>query len=154
MANKAKQRVEVRPRERIDIKQIDPIKEYLDHQVHWDCGNLEMGVAQSVKHNLATKTFKITLAFVLNCGTSRIADYRYDFLFEVDDLNEFQFQKRDGPVFSMQFIERMVCTAYSTLRGILYCQFSGTRMSGFMLPVLHAREILKSKIGDQIQSFS
>lgn len=131
---------------KIHLRRIIPVKEYLDNQFYLQDKEFEMGIAQSTKHNLEKKSFKLSIAVTFHCDAVLIADYVYDFVFEVENFEEFQIKQEDKWVFPSQLIGTLIGISYSTIRGILYGKFSDSKLNGFILPVVDPNEILKSKI--------
>lgn len=132
--------------EKIHLVRILPSKEYFDHQYALADKELRLSVAQSTKHNLDKKSFKISLSVFLEYEGQKIADYLYDFIFHVENLDEYVREKNDKPLFSGTLISTLLTIAYSTLRGVFYTKLADTPLKDFILPVVNPNELLRSKI--------
>jgi len=134
--------------EKIHLVRILPSREYFDYQYALADKELRLSVAQSTKHNLDKKSFKISLSVLLEYEGQKIADYLYDFIFQVENLEEYIREKDDKPLFSGTLISTLLTIAYSTLRGILHAKLADTQLKDFILPVINPNELLKSKMKD------
>lgn len=132
--------------EKIHLIRIQPSKEYFDYQFAMADKDFKLSVAQSTKHNLDKKSFKISLAIFLEYEGQKFADYLYDFIFQVENIEEYIRDKDDKPLFSGNLISTLLAIAYSTLRGILHTKLADTPLKDFILPVINPNELLKSKI--------
>ncbi|MFC6100305.1 hypothetical protein [Olivibacter domesticus] len=132
--------------EKIHLVRILPSKEYFDHQYALADKELKLSIAQSTKHNSDKKSFKISLSVFLEYESQKIADYLYDFIFQVENLEEYVLKKEEKPLFSGILISTLLTIAYSTLRGILHTKLADTPLKDFILPIISPNELLKSKI--------
>ncbi|MGO1245680.1 MAG: hypothetical protein ACTHZ1_09200 [Sphingobacterium sp.] len=131
--------------EKIRLLNMHPQKDFFDNQFDSGQKEIKLAVAQSTKHNIEIKSFKITLSVLLECDDKIIAEYIYDFFFEVENILDF-LTDEGKQIFSGNLIGTLLSISYSTLRGITYVKLSDTNLKGFILPVINPNDLLKSKI--------
>lgn len=133
--------------EKILLLNIHPQKDFFDNQFVSDEKEIKLAVAQSTKHNIEIKSFKITLSITLECDDKIVAEYIYDFFYEVENILDF-LTGESKQVFSGNLIGTLLSISYSTMRGIAHVKLSDTNLKGFILPVINPNDLLKSKIAE------
>lgn len=131
--------------EKIHIIDIHPQKDFFDNEFTPGDKEIKLTGAQSTKHNIKIRSFKITLSIILECDSKVVAEYVYDFFFEIDNIIDF-LTDEDKQIFSGNLIGTLLSIAYSTMRGIAHVKLSETDLDGFTLPVIDPNVLLKSKI--------
>lgn len=134
--------------ERISLEKIKPIKEHLELDFDLENKDFQMNIAQSIKHNLDTRSFKISLLVSFSCTEHTFAEYLYDFYFKVENMLEFVSEVNGKTAFTGQLLGTLIGLSYSTLRGILYSRLAETKLNGVILPVVNPNELLQSKIAE------
>ncbi|CAM3760938.1 hypothetical protein [Sphingobacterium prati] len=134
--------------EKISLEKIKPIRENLDLGFDLKDKEFQMNIAQSIKHNLEKKSFKISLLVSFSSTEHVFAEYLYDFYFKVENMLEFVSEKDGKTAFTGQLLGTLIGLSYSTLRGILYSRLAETNLNGIILPVVNPNELLNSKISE------
>ena len=97
-------------------------------------------------HNLEQKKVKINMTIEILCDKANednIAIFSYDFFYTIDDLESHYQVVTNKPFFDGQFISTLLAIAYSTVRGILFNQFSTLPLKNIILPVINVPDLLK-----------
>ncbi|MCS4165225.1 hypothetical protein [Sphingobacterium sp. BIGb0116] len=134
--------------EKISLEKIKPIRENLELGFDLKDKEFQMNIAQSIKHNLERKSFKISFLVSFSCTEHIFAEYLYDFYFKVDNMLDFLSEKDGRAAFTGQLLGTLIGLSYSTLRGILYSRLAETNLNGIILPVVNPNDLLNSKISE------
>ena len=134
--------------EKILLEKIKPIKEHLDLDFDLKDKEFQMNIAQSIKHNLDSKSFKISLLVSFSCTGHVFAEYLYDFYFKVENMLDFVSELDGKTAFTGQLLGTLIGLSYSALRGILYSRLAETNLNGVILPIVNPNELLDAKISD------
>lgn len=134
--------------EKISLEKIKPIREHLELDFDLKDKEFQMNIAQSIKHNLDRKSFKISLLVSFSCTELVFAEYCYDFYFKVENMLDFVSEVNGKTAFTGQLLGTLIGLSYSTLRGILYSRLAETNLNGVILPIVNPNELLNSKISD------
>ncbi|MDR3010862.1 MAG: hypothetical protein LBV59_23245 [Sphingobacterium sp.] len=134
--------------EKISLEKIKPIRENLELGFDLKDKEFQMNIAQSIKHNLERKSFKISLLVSFSCTEQVFAEYLYEFYFKVENILDFLSEKDGRTAFTGQLLGTLIGLSYSTLRGILYSRLAETNLNGIILPVVNPNALLNSKISE------
>ena len=138
---------------------IDPLKIHLTNivkvteSVSTDCQNhnpdeLNVGASYSMMHNLVEHKVKLNMIIEILCDKNpddRIAFFSYDFFYTIDDLESHYQIVNNKPLFDGMFVTTLLGIAYSTIRGILFNQFTEAPLKNILLPVINVPDLLKNK---------
>ncbi len=103
-----------------------------------------IGVAHKMMQNLEHKIVKMTIQVVLkNKEEQEIGTSKYDFVFEIPNLDDFHTMEDDKVKFESTLASVLIGISYSTLRGILLQYWKGT---DFVLPIIEPGKILSTKL--------
>jgi hypothetical protein len=109
-------------------------------------GEFNINVAHSTMHNLNDQRVKIGLFIDLstkNNPNSGKANFRIDFHFHINNLNNFYEVKQDKqPVFSWLLIATLLGLSFSTARGIIFERLSNTNLKHIILPVVDPKNMM------------
>ncbi|WP_426790658.1 hypothetical protein [Sphingobacterium sp. WOUb80] len=134
--------------EKISLEKIKPIRENLELGFDLKDKEFQMNIAQSIKHNLERKSFKISLLVSFSCTEQVFAEYLYEFYFKVENILDFLSEKDGRTAFTGQLLGTLIGLSYSTLRGILYSRLAETNLNGIILPVVNPNALLNSIISE------
>lgn len=109
-------------------------------------GEFNINVAHSTMHNLNDQRVKIGLFIDLstkNNPNGGKANFRIDFHFHINNLNNFYELKQDKqPVFSWLLIATLLGLSFSTARGIIFERLSNTNLKHIILPVVDPKNMM------------
>lgn len=138
---------------------IDPLKIHLTNivkvteTISSECHNhtvqeLDVNIAHKMMHNLEQKKVKLNMQIAFLCKgkhEQQLAVFSYDFYYTVDDLESHYQLTNEKPLFDGLFVSTLLAIAYSTIRGILFNQFSEPPLKGIILPVINVPDLLKTQ---------
>lgn len=139
--------VTIKPEE-IHLFHIDIIESSITELPFDTSGDFDLGVVQSVMHNLKGQRVKIGLEIELKKSASPhdiLAEFVIDFHFQVKNLENFYELKEDKPIFSGLLISTLMGLSFSTARGIIFERLSNANIHGVILPVINPRDLLQKK---------
>ncbi len=136
---------------------IDPLKIHLTNIVRIfgdsedKCKNfskdkIKIGVSHAMMHNLEQKKIKINMTIEILDDKSLEDPFHtiYDFFFTVDDLEAHYQFINEKPLFDGIFVSTLLSITYSTIRGILFNQFTQEPLKNLMLPIINIPDLLKN----------
>lgn len=101
----------------------------------------------NIKHNIIgiKKTIMVTpnVAVIIDEDNFVCSSVKVNFLYIVDNLNEFQ--KKDSEEFDLPdyFITTLNSISLSTIRGIMYSHFKGTFLHNSIMPIVNPGDFKK-----------
>ena len=84
-------------------------------------------------------------------ATGTTASYTHNFVFHVENLDEFVDVKDEGAeveAIDPILLATLVGIAYSTVRGIVHTRTQSTPLNGLMLPVIDPKKLLEADTGE------
>jgi len=120
----------------------------ITHELDTSICEMMVGFGTSIEQNINAERLRVLLTVNLKRedDINDIADFNFEFYFNVQNLKDFFIKHKEGDVLSSQMAIPLTSIALSTARGIIFEKLHDTNWKKVIIPVVSPLKIIKDTL--------